>query len=357
MQTLHTLALEPIAEVRANKNSYGFRPKRSTADAIAQCFNTLAQKMCATWILEADIKSCFDKISHAWLLKSVPMDKEMLGKWLSAGYIDKDVFHQTEEGTPQGGTISPTLLNLTLSGLEEAILNATSKYKDKVNCIIYADDFIITGASKEVLEQKVKPTVESFLQERGLALSQEKTRITHIDDGFDFLGANIRKYKGKLLIKPSKKSTQNFLNNIRDVIKSNRTEKTENLIQQLNPKIRGWANFHRHICAKRTFSYVDSQIFQMLWNWVKRRHPMKSRVWLNKKYFRQHKLQNWIFFAKTVDEDGVVGHLDLIKASATPIKRHIKVKADAIPFDPVYREYFAKRESKASKIWKWFKEA
>ena len=356
MQALYLLALEPVAEVRANKNSYGFRPKRSTADAIEQCFKMLARKVSSKWVLEADIKSCFDNISHAWLRKFIPMDKEMLGKWLSAGYIDEGVFHQTEEGTPQGGIISPTLLNLTLSGLEEAITNATSKYKAKINCIIYADDFIITGASKEVLEQKVKPIVESFLRERGLILSQEKTHVTHIDDGFDFLGTNIRKYKGKLIMKPSKKSNQSFLNNIRDLIKSNPTDKTENLIRLLNPKIRGWANFHRHICAKSTFSYVDKQIFQALWCWAKRRHPRKSRAWLKKKYFRQYKLKDWIFFAKTTDGDDVAGHIELSNAAATPIKRHIKVRGEAIPFDPVYREYFAKRESNASKIWKLFKE-
>lgn len=356
MQALYLLALEPIAEVRANKNSYGFRPKRSTADAIEQCFITLARKTSSKWVLEADIKSCFDNISHTWLRKFIPMDKEMLGKWLSAGYIDKGVCHQTEEGTPQGGIISPTLLNLTLSGLEEAI-KAASKREDKIHCIIYADDFIITGASKEVLEQKVKPVVESFLQDRGLVLSQEKTRITHIDEGFDFLGTNIRKYKGKLLMKPSRKSIQSFLNNIRDAIKSNLTGKTENLIRLLNPKIRGWANYHRHICAKETFRHVDNQIFQALWRWIKRRHSGKSKAWRKKQYYRQDKLRNWIFFAKTIDEDGTACQIDLIKAAATPIKRHIKVRAEAIPFDQTYREYFAERESSTSKLWKWFKEA
>jgi len=356
MQALYLLALEPIAEVQANKNSYGFRPKRSTADAIAQCFIALARKGSAQWILEADIKSCFDKISHSWLLKSIPMDKEILSKWLSAGYIDKGILYQTEEGTPQGGIISPTLLNLTLSGLEEAISKATSKRKDKVHCIIYADDFVITGASKEVLEQRIKPIVESFLGERGLTLSQEKTKITHIDNGFDFLGTNIRKYKGKLIIKPSKKSVQSFLYNICDVIKSNPTAKTENLICLLNQKIRGWANFHRHVCAKKTFSYVDFRIFHMLQNWVTRRHPKKSATWRTKKYYCQNKLRNWIFFAKTTDEKGTTSCLELLRANAVPIRRHIKVRAEAIPFDPIYRLYFAKRESRTSKIWKLFKE-
>jgi hypothetical protein len=227
------------------------------ADAIGACYYALSRKGSAQWIFEADIKSCFDKISHDWLRDNIPMDKEILSKWLSAGYIDQGVLHQTELGTPQGGLASPTLLVITLSGLEDTVLKAVSKRKDKAHFSIYADDFIITGASKKVLETKVKPLVESFLHGRGLELSQEKTKITHIDDGFDFLSINVRKYKGKCITKPSKKSVKLFLANIRATIKSNPTAKPENLIHLLNPKIRGWANYFRFNCAKRTFSYVD----------------------------------------------------------------------------------------------------
>jgi len=212
MQGLYLLALDPIAEFYADKNSYGFRPKRSTADALGACFIALARKHSPQWIFEADIKSCFDKISHDWLRENIPMDKEILRKWLSAGYIDDGILHQTEFGTPQGGLASPTLLVLTLSGLEQAVRAAINRRPDKVNLSIYADDFIITGSSKEVLESKVKPVVESFLKERGLELSQEKTKITHIDEGFDFLGANVRKYKGKCIIKPSKKECEKLFN-------------------------------------------------------------------------------------------------------------------------------------------------
>ncbi|MBA3706610.1 MAG: group II intron reverse transcriptase/maturase, partial [Bacteroidetes bacterium] len=265
MQALHLLALDPVAEFYADKNSFGFRPKRSCADALMRCFEILAKKGASQYILEADIKSCFDKISHKWLRDNIPMDKEILEKWLTAGYIDNDVFHLTEFGTPQGGVISPTILNLTLRGIEDAVIRATSKLRDKVHVSIYADDFIITVTSKEVLESKVKPVVEEFLNERGLELSQEKTKITHIDDGFDFLGTNIRRYNGKLIMKPSKKSISTFLRSIRDVIKSNPTAKTESLIRLLNPKIRGWTNYHRHFCAKKTFSFIDQRIFEALW--------------------------------------------------------------------------------------------
>lgn len=344
MQALHLLALDPIAEYYADKNSYGFRPKRSAADAIEACFHALAQKGSAQWIFEADIKSCFDKISHEWLRNNIPMDKDILSKWLAAGFVDEGILHQTSEGTPQGGVASPTFLNLTLSGLEDAIISAIYPRRDKVHLSIYADDFIITGSSKEVLEQKVKPVVEAFLSERGLELSREKTKITHIDEGFDFLGINVRKYKGKFMSKPSKKSIKNFLKGIREIIKSNPTAKTENLIRLLNPKIRGWANYFRHSCAKRTFNYVDYHIYKALWQWIHRRHTTKGRKWRKMKYFRRYKLRNWIFSAKTSKGQEPPTYVDLFAASSVPIQRHIKIRKEATPYDPQFTEYFEKRK-------------
>src|SRR5713101_8843963 len=216
MQALYLLALDPVAETTADPNSYGFRPGRSTADAIEQCFCMLAKQKSPQWILEGDIKGCFDAISHEWLLTHIPMEKAMLKKWLKAGYVDRHVLYPTKEGTPQGGICSPVLANMTLDGLEkllwETFPHNTKRggkyYNTQVNLIRYADDFIITGRSKELLEQEVKPLVEQFMRERGLQLSPEKTVITHIEEGFDFLGQNVRKYKAgkryKLLIKPSK---------------------------------------------------------------------------------------------------------------------------------------------------------
>jgi RNA-directed DNA polymerase len=343
MQALHLLALEPIVEFKADKNSYGFRPKRNTADALEACHHALVFKGSSKWILEADIKSCFDKISHDWLRKNILMDKEILRKWLSAGYIDQNSYHLTSSGTPQGGLASPTLLVLTLSGLEQVVLKAISKCKDKVHLSIYADDFIITGASKEVLETKVKPVVKAFLQERGLELSQEKTKITHIDDGFDFLSTNVRKYKGKCITKPSKKSVKTFLRNIRGIIKANPTAKPENIIHLLNPKIRGWANYHRFSCAKKTFNYVDHCIWEALWGWIGRRHPRKSGSWRKRKYFRSHGLKNWIFSATIPNSKGTKQRIDLFEASSVPVKRYIKIKAEATPFDPRFKEYFENR--------------
>ena len=336
----------------SGQNAYGFRPLRSTADAIEWCSKKLARKRSAQYILEGDIKACFDNISHSWLLENTPMDKVMLKKWLAAGYIEKGEFYSTEVGTPQGGVISPTLLTITLSGLEAVLKKSVPNQKDKVNICVYADDFIITASTKEVLENKVKPVVESFLRERGLTLSPEKTKITHIDEGFDFLGANIRKYKGKLIIKPAKSNVKRFLAEIRETIRKQATAKTENLIRPLNQKIRGWSNYYRHICSKKTFSYVDAQIFLALWRWAKRRHPNKGKKWIQNKYFRSWELRNWVFYAKvkSKDKSDKITYLNLTEASKTPIKRHIKLRAEATPYDPVYHDYLDMRIMKRMEI-------
>ena len=201
MQALYKLALDPIAETTGDPNSYGFRRERSPADAIAQCFLCLRQKTSPTAILEGDIKGCFDHISHDWLLQNIPMDKHMLKQWLKAGYIDRRMFYHTEEGTPQGGVISPVLANMTLDGLEAVIANRPhrgTKRQAKLHLIRFADDFVVTGSSKALLGEDIKPGVVDFLSERGMSLSAEKTRLTDIEDGFDFLDQNVRKYKGKL---------------------------------------------------------------------------------------------------------------------------------------------------------------
>jgi len=344
MQALHLLALDPISETLADKNSYGFRPHRSTKDAIEQCHHVLCRKVTAKWVLEADIKGCFDNISFNWMLDNIPMDKEILRKWLSTGYIDKGKFFPTEAGTPQGGIASPTLANMTLDGLE-TLIQSISKRGDKTNVIRYADDFIITGSSKELLENKIKPAVERFLGERGLTLSQEKTKITHIDNGFDFLGYNIRRYNsGKVLTKPAKSSVKSFLGKIRETVKSNPTAKTENLIRQLNPIIRGWSNYHSSVCAKRIFSYADHKIFETLWSWAKRRHSRKAAKWIKRKYFRSQGNYNWVFYAKTQDQHSMPTYLTLMDISQVKIKRHIKVRAEATPYDPAYCNYFATRK-------------
>ena len=233
---------------------------------------------------------------------------------------------------------------LTNTGIEPLIKSLTRR-QDKVHFIRYADDFIITGNSKEFLEERVKPALKSFLAIRGLTLSDEKTHITHIDEGFDFLGFNVRKYKGKLLIKPSKKNIKAMLEKIRETIKTRKSATTYELITTLNPIIRGWANYHQHVVSKRTFSYVDKQIFNSIWQWCCRRHHDKGRRWVKDKYFASFDNQNWVFSATYKNHDGEWKTRNLIKAGHVPIRRHIKIRAAATPYDQAYQAYFAARTS------------
>jgi RNA-directed DNA polymerase len=224
--------------------------ERATADAIEQCFTLLAKAKSPQWILEGDIRSCFDEISHEWVVAHLPLERAILQQWLKAGFIDKHVLYPTEAGTPQGSIISPMIANMTLDGLEAMLQDYYPKttrrgHAAKVNMVRFADDFIITANSRALLEE-IQPRVAEFMRERGLVLSPEKTTIMHIEDGFDFLGQNIRKYHGKLLIKPAQKNVQALLKRVREIIKKNKTTLASDLIDQLNPVIRGWANFHSH---------------------------------------------------------------------------------------------------------------
>jgi RNA-directed DNA polymerase len=346
MQALHLLALEPVAETTADLNSYGFRPERSTADAGGQCFISLAKKASAEWVLEADIQGCFDKISHDWMLAKIPTDKVILKKWLKAGYVYQNELFPTVAGTPQGGIISPVAANMTLDGLEARLAEKFPRARQrglKMNMVRYADDFIITGHSKEWLEHEVRPAVAEFLAERGLVLSPEKTRITHIKDGFDFLGWNIRKYNGKLLMKPSKANVKAHLDKIREIIKANKTAKQANLIRLLNPVLRGWANYHSHVVAKKAFDRVDHEVWSMLWRWAVRRHPNKGARWVKEKYFKTRGTRNWVFTVTEKQEDGTKRELTLLHESDTPIQRHVKIKAGANPHDPQWAPYFESR--------------
>ena len=337
MQALYLLALAPIAETTGDPNSYGFRIERSTADAMGQLFVCLSKKVSAEWVLEADIKGCFDHINHDWLIANVPTDKTILRKWLKAGVIHKGQLQATNAGTPQGGIISPTLANMVLDGLETQLkqhLGVTKAKKLKINMVRYADDFVITGSSKEILENEIKPWVEQFLSVRGLQLSPEKTHVVHIDEGFDFLGWNFRKYKGKLLIKPSKKNVQAFYRKVKEVISTNKTARQEDLIRLLNPVLRGWAIYHQPVVAKQTYSRMDHLINYALWRWAKRRHPNKNAVWIKDKYFPAQEQKCWVFAESVINGKGERVTLKLYSLAETPIERHRKVSGGYNPFDP-----------------------
>jgi RNA-directed DNA polymerase len=350
MQALYLLGLDPIEETLADRYSYGFRLERCCADALVQCHKMLMGSHGARWILEGDIQSCYDRISHDWLLANVPMDKVILRQWLKAGFLEKNVLFATTEGTPQGGIISPALANRTLDGLEDLLAERfgntfSRRRRNKVHLVRYADDFVISGTSEVLLEYGVKPLVEQFLSERGLALSHEKTRITRSEDGFDFLGQTVRRVKdGKVLVKPSKRSVKAFLAKIREVFREQGGCCTAGeLIRTLNAKIKGWTMYHRHACSKCTFSYVDRRIFRLLWRWCCRRHRGKSRRWIKEKYFKRFGKRNWVFTGSLRDGKGKSHPICLMEAAGVRIVRQVQIRGDANPYDPAWEGYFEKR--------------
>ncbi len=268
MQALHLLALDPVSETTADRNSYGFRKARSAHDALEQCFAALGKpSKSAQWVLDADIKGCFDNIDHDWMLTHIPMDMQVLRKWLKAGYVERTSLFPTEVGTPPGGIISPTLANMVLDGLEHRLAerirqrkttNGKVVYNPKINLIRYADDFVVTGDSPETLA-KVKEIVIAFLAERGLELSPEKTRIVSLSEGFNFLGQNVRLYGDKVLIKPSKEARARIDDKIRGIVQRNKSVEQRDLIRMLNPVLRGWVNYHRHAVLEVTMAVGQTQ--------------------------------------------------------------------------------------------------
>jgi len=352
MQALWLMALLPVAETKADPNSYGFRPMRSTADAIEQCFCVLARRGSAQWVLEGDIKGCFDNISHEWLEKNIPMNKVILRKWLASGFSEKGQWYPTVAGTPQGGIASPTLANMVLDGLERAVHTSVghsrnARNKAKIHIVRYADDFIVTGNSREILEQKVWPAIEAFLAERGLELSPEKTLIRHIDQGFDFLGQNVRKYGNKLLIKPSHKSISSLLAKVRKIIKEGRGGSQSKMILRLNPVLRGWGMYHRHVVSSHIFSEIGKEVWTMIWRWALRRHPSKGKRWVKARYFEQRQSRDWVFACPNTPE-GLNYRPTLFDLTSIGIERHTKIRGQANPFDPAWIKYFADRRRKAA---------
>lgn len=348
MEALYALGLAPIAEVLADRNSYGFREGRRCADALEQCFTVLSRKTSSPWVLEGDIRACFDEISHEWLLEHVPMDKFMLRAWLKAGYWEKGQLFPTTAGTPQGGLVSPILANLTLDGMEQTV-KALGKRKDKIHFVRYADDFVVTGTTRELLEQKVKPALTAFLKQRGLELSEQKTVITSITEGFNFLGHTVRKYGDKLLITPAKSKVQNLRQKISLMIKSALGLSQEALLRKLNPLLRGWASYYRNGASKRTFSKLDYHVYRRINRWTTRRHPKKSKAWKRRKYFSADG-ESGAFSVRVTTQKGESRVLKLYRMASTLIQRHLKVRGVAHPYDPNYTEYFQNRRCFAWRV-------
>ncbi len=354
MQALYLFALEPVSETMADRGSYGFRKFRSCHDALERCFIHLSRKDSVTWVLEGDIKGCFDNISHQWLMDNTTIDKKILQHWLKAGFWENKRLFPTDMGSPQGGIISPTLANITLNGLEKEIDAAfgivfrpdgcRKNNSHKIHLIRYADDFIVTASSKDILEEKVKPLIEQFLLARGLQLSQEKTHITLITDGFNFLGQNVRMYaKGKLLLKPSKESMLSVKEKLKQIIVRHRGSNAARLIAHLNPVITGWANYHRHACSKKAFHLLDRILFRNLWNRARRSHNNLGYRKIVSLYFKTIGKRRWVFFGKFADG------LNMYRRSFgyVKIQMHRLIKGEAHPFDPQWMDYLTSRKSKS----------
>ena len=339
MQTLHALALSPVESSTGDKTSFGFKPYRSTKDAYAYLHTCLSNKNAPTWILEGDIRSCFDEISHDWILENTPMNKQILKESLKAGYVENYRLFPTAKGTPQGGSMSPIIANIALNGLETALgkvfyswnngtIDKSNRNKHKVNYVRFADDFVITADSYEVAHEIID-VVKTFLAPRGLKLSEEKTLVTNISEGFQFLGWNFRKYNGKLLVKPSKDSQKEVIEKIREVIKKGKAWDQDRLIRILNPIIRGWAQYHNHAISTDVFSKLDDVVYNMLVSWAKQRHSNKGVQWIMTKYWHKTGNRNYVFSTESQT---------LERFSNTKIVRHRLAKLDKNPY--IDREYF-----------------
>ena len=352
MQAIVTNALEPEWEAKFEPCSYGFRPGRSCHDAIQRIYNTVGVKNNKHWVVDADITGAFDNIQHKTINAALSRfsAKSLVNAWLKAGVVEKDRFERTEMGTPQGGVISPLLANIALHGMETAVGISYRKHgtswntKGKRVLVRYADDFVIfTETEEDALT--AKQIMSDWLHERGLTLSDEKTKICHLREGFDFLGFNVRHYPVshtktgfKLLIKPSKKSVASFRRRLKQEWKALTGHNAETVIKRLTPITRGWANYFRHGVSKELFGKVDNYMFQRIVRWSKRTHPTKSWKWIKKTYFQTIREDRWVF--------GTEKNLYLPKISSVPITRHIGVKYDASPDDGSLKEYWEGRDRK-----------
>ena len=362
LQAIVKNALEPCWEAQFEGTSYGFRPGRSPHDAIGKIYRSITPNRKKKWVVDADIKGCFDNINHKHLLSTIGNfpGRRLISEWLKAGYIDKNVFHSQNAGTPQGAIISPLLANIALHGMEEALgvkYNCNGESQGKRITIRYADDFVILCETKEDAELS-KNEIKNFLKSRGLELSPEKTKIVHITEGFDFLGFNIRQYKVKntktgykLLIKPSKKFLQQTRNDIREIFLNHSGKRVSDLIGKINPVIRGKANYLKGCIASKAFGDLDNYLFKRQVRFVNRTHPKKNSKWGKDKYWGRLNLQrkdNWVF------GDKQTGNY-MLKFSWTKIERHPLVSKRASPDDPSLTEYWEKRSKRnqKSEVTKW----
>jgi len=354
LQALASGALEPEWEARFESRSYGFRPGRGCHDAMQAIFVTARGTTCKRqWALDADLAAAFDRIDHDHLLGqlgSFPA-RGLVRAWLKAGVIDGGRFAPTERGSPQGGVISPVLMNVALHGMEEAagvryILsgsNAGTARPGSPVVVRYADDLLALCHSREQAAQ-VKARLAAWLAPRGLSFNEDKTRIVHLDDGLDFLGFNVRRYRGKLLIKPSKAAVKRIRARLTAEMRALRGNNAQVVLIRLNPVIRGWSAYYRHAVSARVFNELDQHVWTLTYKWAKFSHPHKGKRWITGRYFgafNSARRDRWVFGDR---ESGAY----LLKFAWMKITRHTLVKGWASPDDPALAGYWAARRRRGN---------
>jgi len=339
-QAVMKLGLEPAYEAKAEPNSYGFRPARSTADAIEAIFKCVNR--CERWVIEGDIKGFFDNIKTEAMLENelVKGNAELenaIRKLVGSGAVSvkgKEIV--TDKGTPQGGVISPLLANIAFMGLETFVrkwtwdnrkrLGIRKRSDINIYIVVYADDFVVV-TREEWIAKELRDVIKEWCQEKmGVELSEEKTKITSTKCGFDFLGFNIRLYdNGKLLIKPAKESIKGIKEKVKEICNSGNKLSQDEIIGRLNPVIRGWGMYYRHVVSKEVFQDIDHYVHKCVWKWAKNRHSNKGSVWVKEKYFQRKGNRNWVFEDKK-------GH-SLYKMGSIKIKRHVKIARNHHVYD------------------------
>jgi RNA-directed DNA polymerase len=322
-----------------------------------------------TWILDADIRGAFDNISHEYILNALgeTPGREMVKQWLKAGYVEAEMLHATHRGTPQGGIVSPLLANIALDGLEALLATyrkekvytypqpngrhtVSQKWSNRYGFIRYADDILVTAGTREDIEAIV-PVIETWLAERGLELNTEKTHITHVSAGVNFLGFHLRQFKGHCYTLPQKEKVHAFLADLRAWLGANVSATPEAVIHTLNPLLRGWGTYYKHGVSKRMFMYVDHHVWKMLWRWARKRHPHKGKHWIAQKYFMPTHATRWTFNTTVTTRQGRQQPLLLVRLMDIPITRHIKVAGTASPDDPTLDSYWLKRQTQYGKTY------
>lgn len=357
VQALYHMAVDPIVEEESDEHSYGFRKYRSAHDAILRIRTLLDKSTSPEWVLEADIEKCFDRISHKFLMEHTPIcDKNVLRQWLKSGITENGFLNQSAEGigTPQGGIMSPTLSNIALNGFEKFIRNHKSMKnqpkRTKIHLIRYADDFIVTGRSREFLEDTVREICEEFLEPRGLKLKEAKTSVVSIHTGFKFLGFEIRRYpwnpqknkrvkkvtqKSLLIIRPGSKEMKVLRTKIRTLIQPQRP--MLKIIQDINPLLRGWSEYYRiSFHGQEVFWKISHWLYKTMWSWARKKHSKRKAQWIFERYIWEKKGTKWNFGVdskQTIFNIGSVSNLKLV-----PMKEGLN------PYELENTAYFEKRK-------------